>query len=150
MRVAQPDIGEAVAGRIKYAMVDEYQDTNFVQEELVLRLARPRMNVAVVGDEDKALYRFRGGTVRAYSSPGALRRVERGRRSLNYRSRERTIDAYDRWMASADWCSPADPDFRFSKTIVPEPGLARPGYRPSSPLGKEVREPISLVPALVP
>lgn len=38
----QPDIGEAIAGRIKYAMVDEYQDTNFVQEELVLRLPARR------------------------------------------------------------------------------------------------------------
>lgn len=55
----QPDIGEAITGRIKYVMVDEYQDTNFVQEEIVLRLARPQMNVAVVGDEDQALYRFR-------------------------------------------------------------------------------------------
>lgn len=125
----QPDIGEAIAGRIKYAMVDEYQDTNFVQEELVLRLARPQMNVAVVGDEDQALYRFRGATVRnILEFPTRFDTCARETLSINYRSHERIIEAYDRWMASADWSNPKGPDFRFPKTIVPEPGVPYPGY----------------------
>src|SRR4029078_8552664 len=42
----------------------EYQDTNLVQEEIYLTLARREPhNVVVVGDDDQALYRFRGGSV---------------------------------------------------------------------------------------
>lgn len=125
----QPDVGGAIAGRIKYAMVDEYQDTNFVQEELVLRLARPQMNVAVVGDEDQALYRFRGATVRnILEFPTRFETCAQETLSINYRSHERIIAAYDGWMASADWSNHNGPDFRFAKTIVPEPGVPYPGY----------------------
>jgi DNA helicase-2/ATP-dependent DNA helicase PcrA len=125
----QVDVGEAIAGRIKYAMVDEYQDTNFVQEELVLRLARPQMNIAVVGDEDQALYRFRGATVRnILEFPTRFDTCAQETLSINYRSHERIIAAYDRWMASADWSNPKGPDFRFPKTIVPEPGAMYPDY----------------------
>lgn len=49
---------------IKYVLVDEYQDTNPIQEEIYLRLADVGdHNLAVVGDDDQALYRFRGATV---------------------------------------------------------------------------------------
>jgi DNA helicase-2/ATP-dependent DNA helicase PcrA len=125
----QPDVGEAIAGQIRYVIVDEYQDTNFVQEELVLRLARPQMNVAVVGDEDQALYRFRGATVRnILEFPTRFEACRRETLSINYRSHARIIAAYDRWMASADWRNPSGPDFRFPKTIVPEPGAPFPAY----------------------
>ncbi|HYT37660.1 MAG TPA: UvrD-helicase domain-containing protein, partial [Ktedonobacteraceae bacterium] len=49
---------------IRYVFVDEYQDTNYIQEQIVLRLASATGNICVVGDEDQALYRFRGATVR--------------------------------------------------------------------------------------
>jgi DNA helicase-2/ATP-dependent DNA helicase PcrA len=125
----QPDVGEAIAGRIKYAMVDEYQDTNFVQEELVLRLAKPQLNVAVVGDEDQALYRFRGATVRnILEFPTRFESCARETLSINYRSHERIIRAYDHWMSSGDWSNPKGPDFRFPKTIEPEPGAPYPAY----------------------
>lgn len=125
----QPDIGQAIAGRIKYTMVDEYQDTNFVQEELVLRLARPQMNVAVVGDEDQALYRFRGATVRnILEFPTRFEACDQETLSINYRSHKGIIAAYDQWMASANWSNPKGPAFRFPKTIEPEPGAAYPSY----------------------
>lgn len=124
-----PDVGERIAGRVKYVMVDEYQDTNHVQEELILRLARPQLNVAVVGDEDQALYRFRGATVRnILEFPTRFETCARETLSINYRSHERIIGANDRWMASADWSNPKGPDFRFAKTTVPEPGVMYPGY----------------------
>ena len=125
----QPDIGEAIAGGVKYVMVDEYQDTNFIQEEIILRLARPQLNVAVVGDEDQALYRFRGATVRnILEFPTRFEHCARETLTINYRSHERIVQAYDRWMASADWTNANGPDFRFPKTIVPEPGVTYPGY----------------------
>ena len=48
----------------RYLLVDEYQDTNRIQEQLLLKLAGRDRNLCVVGDEDQSLYRFRGATVR--------------------------------------------------------------------------------------
>lgn len=49
---------------IQYVIVDEYQDTNPLQAALYRALATaPPHNLCVVGDDDQALYRFRGGTV---------------------------------------------------------------------------------------
>lgn len=49
---------------IEWVLVDEYQDTNLLQEEIYLTLARRQpSNIVVVGDDDQALYRFRGGSV---------------------------------------------------------------------------------------
>lgn len=49
---------------ITHVLVDEYQDTNPVQEAIYLRMAQaPPHNLMVVGDDDQAIYRFRGGTV---------------------------------------------------------------------------------------
>lgn len=49
--------------KIQYIMVDEYQDTNRIQEQILLKLAAPKNRICVVGDDDQALYRFRGATV---------------------------------------------------------------------------------------
>lgn len=49
----------------RWVMVDEYQDTNVAQEELSALLAGPAGNLLVVGDDDQAIYRFRGASPRA-------------------------------------------------------------------------------------
>lgn len=56
--------------RLQVILVDEYQDTNFLQEQIYFALAR-RVNaqggsVTVVGDDDQSLYRFRGATVEIF------------------------------------------------------------------------------------
>lgn len=49
---------------LTHVLVDEYQDTNPIQESIYLRLCDTQPhNITVVGDDDQALYRFRGGTV---------------------------------------------------------------------------------------
>lgn len=49
---------------LQHVLVDEYQDTNPIQERIYLALAQPAPhNIVVVGDDDQALYRFRGGNV---------------------------------------------------------------------------------------
>ena len=50
--------------RFKHVLVDEYQDTNTVQNELVLQLAGEHRNVCVVGDSDQSIYSFRGADIR--------------------------------------------------------------------------------------
>ena len=59
-----PDIREVVRSRYRYLLVDEYQDTNRPQYELMRLLAEPRRNVCVVGDEDQAIYSWRGADIR--------------------------------------------------------------------------------------
>lgn len=49
-----------VAKRVKYLMVDEYQDTNPVQERLIAIVKEMGANICVVGDDDQTIYQFRG------------------------------------------------------------------------------------------
>ena len=50
--------------RFKHVLVDEYQDTNLIQNELVSLLAADHRNICVVGDSDQSIYQFRGADVR--------------------------------------------------------------------------------------
>jgi DNA helicase-2/ATP-dependent DNA helicase PcrA len=59
-----PDTTDHYQRRFRHLLVDEYQDTNGVQNELVLRLADQHRNVTVVGDSDQSVYRFRGADIR--------------------------------------------------------------------------------------
>ncbi len=47
----------------KHIIIDEYQDTNSIQEKIFFQLANGSQNICVVGDDDQSLYRFRGATV---------------------------------------------------------------------------------------
>ncbi|MGZ9160031.1 MAG: ATP-dependent helicase [Candidatus Limnocylindrales bacterium] len=58
-----PSAGSAIAGRFRYILVDEFQDTDRAQAELVTLLAEPHRNVTVVGDDDQAIYAFRGAAI---------------------------------------------------------------------------------------
>ncbi|MGH7311854.1 MAG: ATP-dependent helicase [Candidatus Rokuibacteriota bacterium] len=60
---SRPYVLGAYQRRFKYLLVDEFQDTNHAQFELVKLLAARHGNVTVVGDEDQAIYRFRGAAI---------------------------------------------------------------------------------------
>lgn len=59
----RPKILEFYQNKFKYILVDEFQDTNFSQYELVRLLAGKHSNIAVVGDDDQSIYKFRGASV---------------------------------------------------------------------------------------
>ena len=116
-----PGILAEIREKIKYVMVDEYQDTNYIQELIVFLIAGESENICVVGDDDQGLYRFRGATIRNilefpdHFIDGKCKRVDL---TINYRSEKEIIDFYNDWMTSTDekfvW-----KNFRFPKKIVP-------------------------------
>src|SRR5205823_12324377 len=124
-----PNTAATITRGVKYVMVDEYQDTNCIQEQLLLKLTEATRNLCVVGDEDQSLYRFRGATVRnILEFPSHFPRCAVVRLTINYRSHRAIVERYDRWMASADWSNQQGVPFRFSKTIVPDPNAGHPSY----------------------
>ena len=55
-----PDCLAWLREKYQYIQVDEYQDTNFLQRDIVYLLAGEYGNLAVVGDDDQSIYGFRG------------------------------------------------------------------------------------------
>lgn len=57
------DVRERYRALFRFILIDEYQDTNPLQFELLKLLVNEQQNVCAVGDDDQAIYGFRGGTV---------------------------------------------------------------------------------------
>ncbi len=92
---------------VKHVLVDEYQDTNQIQEEIYFKLAENSKNLCVVGDDDQALYRFRGGTVdcmvnfeNSCQQKWKIPEITSVFLSTNYRSNPGIITFYDGYMRS--------------------------------------------------
>jgi DNA helicase II / ATP-dependent DNA helicase PcrA len=89
-----PAVREAYAKRLRYLMVDEFQDTNASQLKLIALLSGTHRNVCAVGDDDQCIYGWRGAEVKNIlefekSFPGAREiRLEQ-----NYRSSQVILDA---------------------------------------------------------
>ena len=120
-RVLQDDdIAAAIGGDIRHLMVDEYQDVSRVQTGILQRLAGAHGNIAVVGDDDQSIYRFRGASV---SSMLEFRRRFPGCRTLglttNYRSHRDIVAVCGQWMDRAAPWEFEGRVFRYAKDIVP-------------------------------
>ncbi len=89
-----PEVHEQVAGRFRYLLIDEYQDTNQPQYDLVRSLAGAHHNLTAVGDEDQSIYGFRGADVgnilRFHEDFPEARTVKL---EQNYRSTQVILDA---------------------------------------------------------
>lgn len=125
-----PPVLSELRAKIAYLMVDEYQDTNSIQEQILFLLCGSAAgdcgaaNICVVGDDDQGLYRFRGATIRNILEfpekfpAGECRQV---RLTTNYRSHPEIIDFYNRWMQDQDWTE-GGVSFRYPKEIIPRAG----------------------------
>ncbi|MBD2169251.1 ATP-dependent helicase [Calothrix membranacea FACHB-236] len=114
-----PQILAELRAKIKYLMVDEYQDTNTIQELILNCLAGDRPNLCVVGDDDQGLYRFRGASIRnilQFKDQFPQGNCEQVYLTTNYRSHPDIIDFYNRWMKEQEW-EDNGKEFRFQKVI---------------------------------
>jgi len=60
------DIKEIYANNFKYILVDEYQDTNFIQSRWLNLLAQKNRNICCVGDDDQSIYSWRGAEIKNF------------------------------------------------------------------------------------
>lgn len=117
----RPEVLSKLHEKLRYIMIDEYQDTNTIQEKIIFMLAGEKKNICVVGDDDQGLYRFRGATIRnilefpANFEPGACKQVKL---TTNYRSHPDIINFYNEWMEEIEWGENGK-SFRFQKSIAP-------------------------------
>ena len=59
----RPSVLKQYQDQFSYVLIDEFQDTNFAQNELAMLISSPKNNLTVVGDDDQAIYRWRGAAV---------------------------------------------------------------------------------------
>jgi len=60
------DIRELYSNNFKYILVDEYQDTNFIQSKWLNLLANKHNNICCVGDDDQSIYSWRGAEIKNF------------------------------------------------------------------------------------
>ena len=90
----QTDVLESYQKRFRQVLVDEYQDTNRVQNELVKLLCAEHRNVCIVGDTDQSIYAFRGADIRnILEFEKAFPDAEIIPLEQNYRSTKTILDA---------------------------------------------------------
>lgn len=81
------DLRRRLGEKFKYILVDEYQDTNYLQSRIINNLAGPQNNVLVVGDDSQSIYGFRGADVNnILNFPKDFPAAKIFRLDINYRS----------------------------------------------------------------
>ena len=89
-----PDIKKQYATKYRFLLVDEYQDTNYAQQQIVWQLASEHQHVCVVGDDAQSIYGFRGANIdnildfQQQYEGSKLFKLEQ-----NYRSTQRIVQA---------------------------------------------------------
>ena len=90
----QPDVLQKYANVFRFFLVDEYQDTNYAQQQIMLQLASAHKHICVVGDDAQSIYGFRGANIdnilnfQQQYGGAQLFKLER-----NYRSTKRIVEA---------------------------------------------------------
>lgn len=92
-----PDVLYKYQHRFHYVMIDEFQDTNFLQYAIVKRLADVYQNICVVGDDAQSIYAFRGANIlNILNYEKDFPEVKTFRLEQNYRSTKIIVEAANR------------------------------------------------------
>ncbi len=87
------DIRKKYEQKFKYVMIDEYQDTNYAQFKIVNLIAKNHQNLCVVGDDDQAIYSWRGADIRnILNFERDYKKVIKIKLEQNYRSPQSILD----------------------------------------------------------
>ena len=120
------DVRRKYVEKYHYVLVDEYQDTNFVQQQIVLLLTRERQRVCVVGDDAQSIYSFRGANIdnildfRKYYDDARLFKLEQ-----NYRSTQLIVQAANSLISKNERQIPKDV---YSRNDQGEKVMLKPAY----------------------
>lgn len=111
-------VGPQLRQKFDYVMVDEYQDTNYIQELLFLKLCESNNNICVVGDDDQSLYRFRGAVVENFLNfPSNFSDIKIVKLESNFRSTREIVKFFNNFMKSHEWSDESGRTFRYDKEI---------------------------------
>ena len=120
------DVRQKYVERFQFVLVDEYQDTNFAQQAIVLQLTKERQRVCVVGDDAQSIYSFRGANIdnilnfqRVYDN------VRLFKLEQNYRSTQLIVQAANSLIKKNERQIPKDV---YSKNDVGERLTLKPAY----------------------
>lgn len=109
MLKGNPTLRKKYAERFQYVLVDEYQDTNFVQQQIVTLLTKDNGRVCVVGDDYQSIYAFRGAKIdnilnfKTIYQGAKIFKLER-----NYRSTQMIVSAANSLMKHNERQIPKD------------------------------------------
>ncbi len=88
-----PQVRREVGERYNFIMVDEYQDTNYLQGEIIKYMGEIHQNVMVVGDDSQSIYGFRGANFRnIFEFPKLFSNTKIIKLEQNYRSTQAILD----------------------------------------------------------
>ena len=89
-----PDIRKTYSNNFKYILVDEYQDTNFIQNKWLNLIVNENQNICCVGDDDQSIYSWRGAEIKNFLGfDNVYPDCKIFRLEQNYRSTKNILDA---------------------------------------------------------
>ena len=89
-----PDILELYLSNFKYILVDEYQDSNYIQSKWLNLLAKKNNNICCVGDDDQSIYSWRGAEIKNFLDfKKVYKNTKIFRLEQNYRSTQNILSA---------------------------------------------------------
>lgn len=95
-----PDLLDKLRKQYQYVLVDEYQDTNPLQDEFFRLIAEPENKIFVVGDEDQSIYGFRGASVNNFRNfPSRYDNTKTIKLETNFRSTKDIVDISNFFMS---------------------------------------------------
>jgi len=89
-----PDILELYLNNFKYILVDEYQDSNYIQSKWLNLLAKKNNNICCVGDDDQSIYSWRGAEIKNFLDFSKIyKKTKIIKLEQNYRSTQNILSA---------------------------------------------------------